>query len=242
VDRYGSIYIVTNTVTGEQYVGQTRQKAVNRWKSHIRTANSKTAIKYKLAQAIITHGKTAFEFAEVFSAFDSSALNSAEINFIADLAPAYNIAKGGAGHRGIIPSTELCRARSERLKKRWEDPVWRANQLRNLQRLAKSPEAALRGKRLAALGLGTATRWANHIKKEKPSPPIRIIKVKQDPLIGRMLSARAKWKPVYCPELQCSFLSQKMAAAHFRVVPATITQAIKKKGKVNRMFTLEKVA
>ena len=23
--RYGSIYIVTNTVTGEQYVGQTRQ-------------------------------------------------------------------------------------------------------------------------------------------------------------------------------------------------------------------------
>jgi hypothetical protein len=26
MNRYGSIYIVTNAVTGEQYVGQTRQK------------------------------------------------------------------------------------------------------------------------------------------------------------------------------------------------------------------------
>lgn len=242
MNRYGSIYVVTNTVTGEQYVGQTRQKAMNRWKSHIRTANSKTAAKYKLAQAIIAYGKTAFEFAEVFSAFDSSALNSAEISFIADLAPAYNIAKGGAGHRGVIPSAELRRARSERLKRRWADPEWRANQLEILQRLAKSPEATLRGKRLAALGLGTTTRWANHAKKDKPPLPVRAVKVKRDPLIGRMLSAKAKWKPVYCPELQCSFLSQKMAAAHFGVVPAAITQAIKQKGKVSRMFTLEKVA
>ena len=26
MDRYGSIYLITNTVTKEQYVGQTRQK------------------------------------------------------------------------------------------------------------------------------------------------------------------------------------------------------------------------
>ena len=38
MNRYGSIYIVTNTVTGEQYVGQTRQKALRRWKCHIKNA------------------------------------------------------------------------------------------------------------------------------------------------------------------------------------------------------------
>jgi hypothetical protein len=32
------------------------------------------------------------------------------------------------------------------------------------------------------------------------------------------------------------------STSHFGVVPAAITQAIKQKGKVSRMFTLEKVA
>lgn len=150
--RYGSIYVVTNTATGEQYVGQTRQKAVRRWKCHINTANSKVAAKHKLAQAITKYGQGAFDFKEVFSAFDAPALDAAEIAFIAKLAPAYNIAKGGAGHRGVVPSDEVCRARSERLKRQWSDPVWRAGQLEKLKKLAESPEAVLRGKRVAALG------------------------------------------------------------------------------------------
>ena len=58
--RYGSIYVVTNTVTSEQYVGQTRKKARCRWDAHINTANSQAAKKYKLAKAIIAYGKEAF--------------------------------------------------------------------------------------------------------------------------------------------------------------------------------------
>jgi group I intron endonuclease len=238
--RYGSIYVVTNTATGEQYVGQTRQKAVRRWKCHVNTANSKVATKYKLAQAILEHGEATFKFSEVFSAFDAEALDAAEMDFIAALAPAYNITKGGAGHRGVTPSAEVCRARSERLKRQWADPVWRAAQIEKFKKLSASAEARERGKRLAATG--NAARWANHVKKEKPAPRLKQVKVKRDPLIGCMLSAKAKWKPVYCRELQCSFLSQKAAAEFLGVLRTSVANAIKQKGRVAGKYTLEKVA
>ena len=45
-------------------------------------------------------------------------------------------------------------------------------------------------------------------------------------------TARSKWKPVYCKEIQASFLNQKYAAEYLNVVPAAVSQAIKNKGKV----------
>lgn len=238
--RYGSIYVVTNIATGEQYVGQTRQKAVRRWRCHVNTANSKVAAKYKLAKAILECGEAAFEFSEVFSAFDADALDAAEIGFIAELAPAYNITKGGAGHKGVVPSANVCRARSERLKRQWSDPMWRAQQIEKIKKTASSPEARERGKLLAATG--NAARWVNHVKKEKPTPRLKQAKVKRDPLVGRMLSAKAKWKPVYCHELQCSFLSQKAAAEFLGVLKTSVANAVKQKGRVVGKYTLEKVA
>lgn len=150
--RYGSIYVVTNTVTGEQYVGQTRQKAVRRWKCHINTAHSEAAPKYRLAHAILEYGKAAFEFAEVFSAFDAKTLDTVEMNLIAELSPTYNIAKGGAGHRGVVASKEVCLARSERLKRQWANPAWKATQIEKLKQLSNSPDAVERGKRVAVIG------------------------------------------------------------------------------------------
>ena len=44
--------------------------------------------------------------------------------------------------------------------------------------------------------------------------------------------AKTKWKPVYCKELEVSFLNQKYAAEQLGVVKSAITQAIKNKGKV----------
>lgn len=273
--RYGSIYVVTNTVTGEQYVGQTRQKAVRRWKCHINTAHSNTAPKYRLAHAILEYGKAAFEFAEVFSAFDAKMLDTVEVNLIAELSPTYNITKGGAGHRGVVASEKVRLARSERLKKQWSDPEWRAAQLEKLQQMAKSPEAVERGRRVAALGI--AARWANHVKKV-PVPRTRAMAtraswedcaVREKRMAGiaasNMLpevkarrtaastgrvptpeaiykSARSKWKPVYCPELACSFLSQKAASEFLGVLHTSVTNAVKQKGRVAGKYTLEKVA
>jgi len=41
----GAVYLVTNTVTGEQYVGQTRQSISTRWQGHVRIASCKTSKK-----------------------------------------------------------------------------------------------------------------------------------------------------------------------------------------------------
>lgn len=238
--RYGSIYVATNTVTEEQYVGQTRQKAARRWKCHVNTANSPTAVKYRLATAILEYGPEAFRFEEIFTAFDAETLNNVEIQKIAELKPAYNITKGGAGHRGVVPAPDICRQRSERLKARWADPKWRSEQTAKLRTLAASPEARERGKKVAAIGI--AARWADHVKKERPLPRVRAIKQKRDPQVGRIRAAQAKWKPVYCPELQCSFLSQKAASEFLGVLRTSVTNAVKQKGRVAGKFTLMKVA
>lgn len=272
---YGVIYLITNKCTGEQYIGQTRKKAAQRFSSHISMAYSPTTKKYKLAKAIVQYGAGAFDMQELYCAFDSGALNQAEICLIADYKPAYNIAKGGAGHRGVKPSAEVCKARSERLKRQWKNPEWRAKQCEKIKALAKTPEASLRGKQVAAIGI--KARWANHVKKVKvpvdrsaltklqwENSAIREARIaglknkfntpesrekRRQVSLGRVLSteakekiAKAKFKPIYCPELQISFLSQKYAAEYLNALPTSVANAIKSKGKVNRNYTLVRVA
>jgi hypothetical protein len=53
--------------------------------------------------------------------------------------------------------------------------------------------------------------------------------------------ALAKRKPVYCPELQCSFLSQNAAAEYLGVLKTSVSNAVKQKGKVGHRYTLERV-
>lgn len=198
--RYGSIYVATNTVTGEQYVGQTRQQAVRRWKCHINTANSKVAVKYKLASAILKYGADAFEFAEVFTAFDPEALDSFEIQTIAELRPAYNIAKGGAGHRGVVPSESVCRQRSERLKKQWADPEWREHQIAKIKTLARTPEARERGKQVAKIGSAARAKRIFCVEQQVTYPSVaeaaRILGMSHSG-VRHALSHKIKAKGIY---------------------------------------------
>jgi len=84
-------------------------------------------------------------------------------------------------------------------------------------------------------------RWKSHIKKEKPLPKEKKEKVKIDPIVARMNAAKLKWKPVYCPQIQCSFLSRKFAAEYLGVLKTSISNAIKQKGMVANMYTMESV-
>ena len=54
-------------------------------------------------------------------------------------------------------------------------------------------------------------------------------------------SARAKWKPLYCPEIQTSFLCGKYAAEYFGVLRTSVANAVKQKGKLLRKYSLEMV-
>jgi group I intron endonuclease len=226
--RFGSVYVITNLVNGAQYVGQTIQSVERRFSGHKSKAQNP---RFKMGFAIAEFGVEAFRVDEVFVAFDKCALDAAEKSFISILSPEYNMTVGGAG--SAARTDEVRRIYVEAQKKAWLNPDRK-------QRAATTStqnwlDPVVRQRRIEGLKKANA----NPEMFEKRSNALKGLK--RNSLV-RSKMARAKWKPVYCPELQCSFLSQKMAAAHFGVVCATITEVIKRKGKVNRMFTLEKVA
>jgi group I intron endonuclease len=55
-------------------------------------------------------------------------------------------------------------------------------------------------------------------------------------------TAISKWKPVYCKEIEVSFLNQKYAAEYLGYARSTVTEALKRKGIVDKKFTLVRVA
>lgn len=269
--RYGSIYLLTNQHTKEQYVGQTIKSVDRRWYAHCIAAK---APKFPIARNIALYGKDVFDVQELFVAFSKHDLDWAEQALIATFTPTLNKTKGGAGSPRKLSAGE-CAARSEAAKRRWANPEWKAQTVESLK-LAVRPTVPYevlqeRGKTVCA------KRWAGHVKKVKTpvGTGMRTAQTWQNPEIrakqiagirqanarpevqakkvlassGRVMprvsvekTARAKWKPVYCPELQVSFLSQKHAAEFLGVLKTTVNNAIKQKGKVQRKFTLEVVA
>jgi group I intron endonuclease len=274
--RHGSIYIATNKHTGDQYVGQTRKSVQKRWDSHWRTAICSTSRKAKFQEALLEFGKDAFDVKEVFVAFDSDALNAAEISLIADTQPSYNASRGGRGLRPVVVSEETKRKRSEAAKLRWANPEWKAKTVESIKLAAQTPEAVARGMALRAYK-GIEKRWVGHVKKERPQsdrsgalrkswedPSVREKRIeglkkslsKPDARARRVAastgrkftreaiekSARAKWKPLYCPELQTTFLCGKYAAEYLGVLHTSVSNAVKQKGKLLRKYSLEMVA
>jgi group I intron endonuclease len=273
--RHGSVYVVTNKHTGEQYVGQTRQSVQKRWDAHWRTATCSKSRKAKFQVALLTAGKEAFIVDELFVAFDADALNKAEILLISELQPAYNVSRGGKGLRPFIVSEETKAKRSKDAKARWASPEWKAKTVASIQRASQTPEAILRGKALRAYK-GVEARWAGHVKKERlvSDKSAKIKTSWQNPIVrqkridglkfafgkpevhaklvasltGRVMSrqaiektAQAKWKPLYCPEIQTTFLCGKYAAEYFGTLRTSVANAVKQKGKLLHKYSLEMV-
>lgn len=273
--RYGSVYLVTNTATGEQYVGQTRQLVARRWDAHWRTAICGKARKAKFQLALLGAGQDAFVVEELFVAFDAEALNWAEISIIAGICPAYNSTRGGKGSRVVVVSENTKNKRSEAAKSRWADPEWRAKTSEAIRLACQTPAAIARGKALRAYK-GVEKRWLGHVKKEHPtydrSEAMRASwenpKTRQKRIAGirhtlstpegrathiaastgRVMPravveklARAKWQPLYCPEINATFLCGKYAAEYFGALPSSVANAVKQKGKLLRKYSLEKV-
>jgi group I intron endonuclease len=153
--RYGSVYVITNKHTGEQYVGQTRKLVSKRWDSHWRTAICEKSRKAKFQKVLLAHGKDAFTVEEVYVAFDAEDLNAAEIKIIAELNPVYNSSRGGRGLRPIIVSEETRKKRSEAAKARWADPEWKAKTVQALKGKRDSDKAREQAKLTSRLKRGT---------------------------------------------------------------------------------------
>jgi group I intron endonuclease len=94
---YGIIYVVTNTVNGKQYVGQTTLMLKDRWRLHL-----KSALKYFLLgvlyNAIRKYGVEAFTIEQIDVAVSQDKLNEKEIHHVARLGTyggGYNLTPGG---------------------------------------------------------------------------------------------------------------------------------------------------
>lgn len=118
-----------------------------------------------------------------------------------------------AGH---VKKVRVAKERGVGMKAAWENPVTRAKIMAGLTLSNSKPEVKAR-RSFSAIG-----RKHSVVSVEK--------------------IARSKWKPVFCKEMQVSFLSQKYASEYLGVRSSTIAESIKRKGKVGGQYTLVRVA
>lgn len=92
--RYGSIYIITNQITGKQYIGQTTMSVEFRFKTH---CNGKP--KQIISRAIRKYNRANFTVKEIYVSFDKDDLDNTEQQLIVyynTIVPAgYNVEIGG---------------------------------------------------------------------------------------------------------------------------------------------------
>jgi group I intron endonuclease len=106
--------------------------------------------------------------------------------------------------------------RSGALRRSWEDPGVREKRIDGLKKAFSKPDS--RARRVQA---STGRKFSREVVEK---------------------IARAKWKPLYCPEIQATFLCGKYAAEYFGVLHTSVSNAVKQKGKLLRKYSLEMVA
>ena len=110
-----TIYQITNTVNGKIYIGKTIKTIEERFQGHI--SHSRCQSQTYLHNAIRKYGKEAFTITELESGFNSEDdLNEAEIRYISELSPHYNMTEGGEGTSGFKLSSETRKKLSESRK------------------------------------------------------------------------------------------------------------------------------
>lgn len=265
---FGYIYRVTNAVTFSQYVGQTVKRPEVRWRNHI---SQSAKLQTRIGKAIRGFGPEVFSLEVLYAAFDRAELNRAEKHFIAEANSVYNIAAGGAGAYRVPPTEHEREQRRLRMKARWANPDTREKMLSfaALGRAVKAEKViprpkmsrALVGPRLPKVRTprevqnaqeATARSWSNPATRasrieglkqywRSPKKASRKLNVPKLSLEVIAAIARAKHKPVYCEELQVSFLSQKHAALFFGVGHSTIAEAVKHNRRLRSGHTLVRV-
>lgn len=122
---YGYIYLITNTVNGKRYVGQTKQGLKERFYQH-KSASKRSQL--PLSKAIRKYGILAFTIEELEQCPDLETLNLAEVKWIAYYDSTtqgfgYNCTSGGAKD---FECSEVTKARISRARKELlSDPRFR---------------------------------------------------------------------------------------------------------------------
>lgn len=101
---FGLIYIITNSINGKVYVGQTIQTLQKRWQEHCRKGFSTSERNMRIKRAINKYGKENFQIIEL-ERCNAEELDEREIYYISlydSYNKGYNSTKGGkSGAKGL---------------------------------------------------------------------------------------------------------------------------------------------
>lgn len=123
------IYGLFDPFTGEiRYVGKTTKSLEDRWKTHIRYANSSNTAKNCWIRSCIAKGEYPYIEQIDSGVWDLRTVNSREIYWIKVLTSKANLKNGttgGDGGAGQVVSVETRAALATKAKAAWTDPAYR---------------------------------------------------------------------------------------------------------------------
>lgn len=220
--KRATVYLITNTATGERYIGVTSMSVVIRWGQHKWKALN--APNTKFYHSLAKNGPEAFLVEAVATVLDAKDGSYVERLVIADRKPEYNMTNGGEHTVGRKVTAEVKeRIRASNTGKKRAPEVLAAMSSQRKQRMIDRPE--LRARCAAAL----------ESARLKIDEPKRLAAIRKCADEGRMFNNRtpeqqAKWrasshspaarekraaakrKPVECVTLNCTFDSMLDAA------------------------------
>jgi len=172
------VYVTTNIVNGNRYIGVTSRGLSYRKSNHYSKARAKFSNGGscpKFHAAIRKYGEDAFSWEILETHANVDDMIAAEIRLIAELKPEYNLTSGGEGAKGI-KHTEETKAKLSALRKgKKMSPEARENVANAARKTNSSPEyrakmsAVQKGKRKSPEWRAKIS--AAHKGKKKPRTP-----------------------------------------------------------------------
>lgn len=220
--KRATVYLITNTATGERYVGVTSMSVAIRWGQHKWKAMN--APNTKFYHSLAKHGPEAFEVTALATVLDAKDGSYVERMVIADRKPEYNMTNGGEHTVGRKLTAEaVAKIRAGNLGKKRSPEVLAAMCLQRKERIAADPELRARyaeilnvarpkidqAKRMA--GIRKATKEGRIFNNRTPEQQAKWRANSHSPA-ARAKRAAAKRKPVECVTLNCTFDSLLDAA------------------------------
>lgn len=224
-----TVYLVTNKIDGNTYIGVTRFTSAKRWKEHIYKSGHKP--KTYLHRAIAKYGADNFIVTDIASCLFIDSVCSVEQDAIKSFSPAYNQTNGGefttgrriskdvaariaASNRGK-KRTEEQNTRMSEIKELWfkEHPEWKAKFADQLKTARLKIDQV---KRLEAIRkAGSEGRMSRPMTEKRKQTQLQKLHSPE----ARAKSAKTRQKPVECVSLNAVFDSlleaAKMTGIHF---------------------------